>query len=127
MYYVYILASKYNGTLYIGVTNNLLRRVYEHKNKIADSFTAKHTVCNLVYFESTPDVYSALQREKQLKKWNRQWKINLIADIMIFGGEKYTEPIANHGPFVMNYEHELPVAYSDFKSGKYGKIEYEKV
>jgi redox-sensitive bicupin YhaK (pirin superfamily) len=50
-----------------------------------------------------------------------------LADIMIFGGEPYTEPIANHGPFVMNYEHEIPVAYSDFKSGKYGKIEYEKV
>ncbi|HYF03739.1 MAG TPA: GIY-YIG nuclease family protein [Patescibacteria group bacterium] len=78
MYYVYILASKYNGTLYIGVTNNLLRRVYEHKNKLADGFTAQHNVINLVYVESTPDIYSALLREKQLKKWNRQWKINLI-------------------------------------------------
>lgn len=78
MYYVYILASQFNGTLYIGVTSDLLRRVYEHKNKLADGFTSQHNVTNLVYYESTTDIYSAITREKQMKKWNRQWKINLI-------------------------------------------------
>ncbi|MBU4261698.1 MAG: GIY-YIG nuclease family protein [Proteobacteria bacterium] len=77
-YFVYILASKKNGTLYIGVTNNLIRRVHEHKNDLADGFTKKYGVHNLVYYEQTEDVDVALRREKQLKKWNRQWKINLI-------------------------------------------------
>ena len=78
MYYVYILASKRNGTLYIGVTNDLKRRVYEHKEKIVDGFTKEYGVDMLVYFEMTPDVRSAIEREKAIKKWNRQWKINLI-------------------------------------------------
>jgi len=77
-YFVYILASTKNGTLYIGVTNNLIRRVHEHKNDLADGFTKKYGVHNLVYYEQTEDVDAALHREKQLKKWNRQWKINLI-------------------------------------------------
>ncbi len=77
-YYIYILASKKNGTLYIGVTNNLLRRVQEHKNKIAEGFTKKYNINILVYFETTESVTSAIQREKQLKKWNRAWKIQLI-------------------------------------------------
>ena len=77
-YYVYILASKKNGTLYIGVTDNLIRRVYEHKNGIVDSFTKKYHVHKLVYYEQTNDINSAIQREKQLKKWRRQWKIELI-------------------------------------------------
>ena len=77
-YYVYILSSKRNGTLYIGVTNNLERRVYEHKNNIVKGFTLKYNVHQLVYFEQTVDVNSALQREKQLKKWNRKWKLALI-------------------------------------------------
>jgi len=77
-YYVYILASKRNGTLYIGVTNNLERRVYEHKNNIVKGFTAKYNVHQLVYFEQTADINSALQREKHLKKWNRKWKLALI-------------------------------------------------
>jgi putative endonuclease len=77
-YYVYLLASKKNGTLYLGVTNDLLRRVYEHKNNLVDGFTKKYHVHNLVYFEACENVHSAIQREKQIKKWNRQWKIDLI-------------------------------------------------
>ena len=77
-YYVYILASKRNGSLYIGVTNNLIGRVYEHKNDMIDGFTKKYRVHKLVYYEQTNDINSAIQREKQLKKWRRQWKIDLI-------------------------------------------------
>ena len=77
-YYVYILASKRNGTLYIGVTNNLIKRVWQHKNNLADGFTKKYNVHILVYFEETSDVMSAIAREKQLKNWHRQWKVNLV-------------------------------------------------
>ena len=77
-YFVYILASKRNGTLYIGVTNNLIKRVWQHKNNLADGFTKKYNVHLLVYFEETSDIESAIMREKQLKAWNRQWKINLL-------------------------------------------------
>jgi putative endonuclease len=77
-YYVYILASKRNGTLYIGMTNDLNRRIYEHKNNLIDGFTKKYSVKTLVYYESTESVESAITREKQLKKWNRKWKLNLI-------------------------------------------------
>ena len=77
-YYVYILASKRNGTLYIGVTNDLKRRIYEHKNKLIDGFTKKYNVNMLVWYEQTNDINSALEKEKQLKKWNRQWKIKMI-------------------------------------------------
>ncbi len=77
-YYVYIMASKQNGTLYIGVTNDLVRRVFEHKNGITGGFTTKYKLTILVYFEAHHDITSAIQREKTLKKWNRQWKIDLI-------------------------------------------------
>ena len=77
-YYVYILASKRNGTLYIGVTNNLLKRVDEHKSNLIDGFTKKYNVHNLVYYEQYNDISCAITREKQMKKWKRQWKINLI-------------------------------------------------
>jgi putative endonuclease len=77
-YYVYILASKRNGTLYVGVTNNLERRVVEHKTKNSEGFTEKYNVNMLVYFEDTGNVVSAIEREKQIKKWNRKWKIELI-------------------------------------------------
>ncbi len=76
--YVYILAGKRNGTLYIGVTNNLARRVYEHKNNIFDGFTKQHNVKTLVYYEKYDDIQKAITREKQMKKWNRQWKMRLI-------------------------------------------------
>ena len=77
-YYVYMLASKRNGTLYIGVTNDLIRRVYEHKQGLVEGFTKKYKVDRLVFFEDTNDVESAITREKRLKKWNRKWKIELI-------------------------------------------------
>ena len=77
-YYVYILASRRNGTLYIGITNNLVRRAYEHKMGFIRGFTSRYNVHRLVYYEQTTDINSALQREKQLKKWNRKWKLDLI-------------------------------------------------
>ncbi len=79
-YYVYIMASKKNGTLYIGVTNNLLRRVWQHKNDVNDGFTKKYNVHHLVWYEATTDIEGAIRREKQMKKWRRQWKINLIEE-----------------------------------------------
>ncbi len=77
-FYVYILSSKENGTLYIGVTNNLIRRVYEHRNNLIQGFTQKYNVHQLVYYEIFYDIYEAITREKRLKKWKRQWKIELI-------------------------------------------------
>jgi putative endonuclease len=77
-YYVYILASRQNGTLYIGVTSNLLKRVGEHKQKDVDGFTSRHGVDRLVYFEEHQDPDSAIRREKRLKKYPRKWKLDLI-------------------------------------------------
>ncbi|VAX23359.1 Excinuclease ABC, C subunit-like [hydrothermal vent metagenome] len=77
-YYVYILASKKNGTLYIGVTNNLVRRVYEHREGMIDGFIKKYKVKNLVYYEIHSDIKEAIKREKAMKKWYRDWKIKLI-------------------------------------------------
>ena len=77
-YYVYILASKRNGTLYVGVTNDLERRISEHKQKIVKGFTEKYNVSKLVYYEDADDIGEAIGREKQLKKWERKWKLNLI-------------------------------------------------
>ena len=78
MYYVYILASKKNGTLYVGVTNDLVRRVREHKQREQDCFTKKYHVDTLVYFEDTDEVGAAIKRESELKNWRRSWKIALI-------------------------------------------------
>ncbi|MCD6543796.1 MAG: GIY-YIG nuclease family protein [Flavobacteriaceae bacterium] len=77
-YFVYILASKKNGVLYIGVTNDLERRLFEHKTKMVKGFTSRYNVDKLVYFEEYSDINKAIKREKQLKKWNRQWKLDLI-------------------------------------------------
>jgi putative endonuclease len=79
-YYVYILASKKYGTLYIGVTNNLVRRVYEHRTKAVPGFTRKYGVDKLVLFEIFDDAASAIAREKELKKWRRDWKTRLIEE-----------------------------------------------
>jgi putative endonuclease len=80
-YYVYILASRIGGTLYIGVTNDLVRRVGEHRLELANGFTKKYGVHKLVYFEQFDDVENAISREKRLKKWNRVWKIRLIEEL----------------------------------------------
>jgi putative endonuclease len=77
-YYVYIMASRSNGTIYIGVTNDLARRVFAHKEGLVEGFSKRYAVKMLVYFEETPDVRGALQRERNLKHWSRAWKIALI-------------------------------------------------
>lgn len=77
-YWVYLLASDKNGTLYIGVTNNLVKRVYEHKLKAAPGFTKRYGVDRLVWFECYDDIRIAIEREKEIKKWRRAWKIALI-------------------------------------------------
>jgi len=78
---VYILANKRNGTLYIGVTSQLKQRVWQHKNKLVKGFSQKYNTTFLVYYETTPNVYSAIAREKQMKKWRREKKIFLIEKI----------------------------------------------
>lgn len=77
-FYVYILANKKSGTLYIGLTNDLERRMFEHKNGVVSGFTKRYGLKRLIYFEQFQYVNDAIKREKQLKNWNRQWKIDLI-------------------------------------------------
>ena len=77
-YFVYLMASAKNGTLYAGVTNDLVRRVYEHKNGLADGFTSRYRVHQLVWFDSTPSIEAAIHKEKQIKNWKREWKVTLI-------------------------------------------------
>jgi putative endonuclease len=79
-YYVYLLASRKHGTLYVGVTSDLVRRVYEHKTKAVPGFTSKCGVDRLVWYECYDDPVSAITREKELKKWRRDWKISLIEE-----------------------------------------------
>ena len=80
-YAVYILTNYNQTTFYIGVTGNLQKRIWEHKNKVVEGFTEKYNVDKLVYYELTEDIETALNREKQLKRWHRQWKINLIKEL----------------------------------------------
>ena len=75
---VYILSSKKNGTLYVGVTSDLIKRIWEHKESLVDGFTKKYNVKKLVYYEQHQNAQSAIQREKQLKEWKRKWKLELI-------------------------------------------------
>jgi putative endonuclease len=77
-YFVYLMASGKNGTLYVGVTNNLIRRVFEHRSGVVEGFTDRYRVHHLVWFESTPSIEAAIRREKQIKNWRREWKIALI-------------------------------------------------
>jgi len=77
-YFVYMLASKRNGTLYVGVTNDLARRIAEHKDKVVPGFTRRHRVNILVWYEVHVDINDAIAREKQIKGWNRAWKLRLI-------------------------------------------------
>jgi putative endonuclease len=79
-YYVYILASKKDGAIYLGVTNNLVRRIYEHRIKAVRSFTSRYNITRLVWFEIYDDPISAISREKELKKWKRAWKVQLIEE-----------------------------------------------
>jgi putative endonuclease len=79
-YWVYILASRVGGTLYIGVTNDLVRRVSEHREGLAEGFSKKHKVHRLIHFEQFDDIEHAIRREKRLKSWNRAWKIRLIEE-----------------------------------------------
>ncbi|MEW7292560.1 GIY-YIG nuclease family protein [Aquimarina sp. 2304DJ70-9] len=79
-YALYIITNKKNGTLYIGISNNLERRIFEHKNKLIEGFTKKYDLDRLVYFEIHKYVNDAITREKRLKAWKRQWKINLIEE-----------------------------------------------
>ena len=76
--YVYILTNEINTVLYIGVTDNLIKRIYQHKMKVVSGFTSKYNVNKLVYYEIYEDIIEAIKREKQLKNWHREWKINLI-------------------------------------------------
>jgi putative endonuclease len=80
-YYVYLLTNWNNKVMYVGVTNDLHRRLYEHKNKLVKGFTEKYNIDKLVYFEETDDVKSALAREKEIKKWRREKKNNLVLSI----------------------------------------------
>ena len=77
-YYVYILSSKRNGTLYTGVTSNLVKKVYEHRNELVEGFTKQYRVYNLIWYEMHESAESAINREKQIKKWKRDWKLKLI-------------------------------------------------
>jgi len=80
-YYVYIMATKRNGTLYVGVTNELARRVDEHRRGMVSGFTKRYGVHRFVYYEEHRDVKEAIEREKRIKKWRRAWKMNLIEDM----------------------------------------------
>jgi putative endonuclease len=78
--YVYILASGLNGTLYVGVTSNLIKRVWEHREGVVDGFSKQYSVKNLVWYEVHTEIEEAIRREKQIKKWDRRWKVELIQE-----------------------------------------------
>ena len=80
-YFVYIMAKARNSTFYVGITSDLQKRVWEHKNEVADSFTKKHNIKNLVYYEIFDNPENAIRREKRLKKWNRSWKMKVIEEM----------------------------------------------
>ena len=94
-YYIYIITNKPKGTLYIGMTNNLVRRGYEHRDGLIDRFTKKYNLKRLVYFEVFNRVEDAILREKRLKKWNRQWKINLIEKANSGWNDLYQQLVKN--------------------------------
>jgi putative endonuclease len=94
-YFVYILASKRNGTLYVGFTGDLLQRVYVHKNDLVKGFTRKYGVHKLVHFECCDDYDAALQREKQIKEWKRSWKLELIEKANPLWQDLWNETLKN--------------------------------
>ena len=79
-YFLYIITNKNEGVLYIGITNNLERRIFEHKNKLVKGFSSRYNLDKLIYFESFQYINEAIKREKNMKKWKREWKINLIVE-----------------------------------------------
>ena len=89
--YIYIMTNKSNTTLYIGVTSNLVKRVYEHKNTLVDGFTKRYNLKKLVYYEVYDDIGEAIKREKQLKSWKRDWKDKLINDVNLNWIDLYDE------------------------------------
>ena len=91
--FVYILANKRNGTLYIGVTSDLIKRIWQHKNKVVDGFSEKYETSMLVYYESCEDITAAIQREKRIKKWERLWKLRLIEEANPNWRDLYSEII----------------------------------
>ncbi|MCU7555934.1 GIY-YIG nuclease family protein [Alteromonas sp. ASW11-19] len=91
---IYILTNHHNTTLYIGVTSDLIQRIYQHKNKLVKGFSAKYNLTKLVYFEQFEDMENAILREKRLKKWHRQWKNRLIAEINPGWRDLYPELLA---------------------------------
>ncbi|TAN41730.1 MAG: GIY-YIG nuclease family protein [Nitrospirae bacterium] len=93
-FYVYILASRRNGTLYIGVTSDLIKRIWEHRNKLAKGFTEKYGIDKLVYYEQFMDAENAIGREKRLKKYNRKWKLDLIESVNPAWNDLYDELLA---------------------------------
>ncbi|NEV00461.1 GIY-YIG nuclease family protein [Bradyrhizobium uaiense] len=95
-YYVYLLANEKYGTLYLGVTNDIVRRVYEHKSKIVAGFTKQYDVDRLVWFEIYDDALTAIAREKELKRWRRDWKIKLIEEKNPQWIDLYPEIAAGH-------------------------------
>ena len=98
MYYVYILASKKNGVLYIGITNNLVRRIWEHRVGVIKGFSEKYFIHKLVYFESTSYVNNAIRREKSLKQWRRIWKIELIEKSNPEWKDLFSDLVTNQDP-----------------------------
>ena len=93
-YYVYILASRKDGAIYVGVTNDIVRRIYEHRTKVIKGFTSKYNITRLVWFEIYDDPISAIPREKELKKWKRAWKVQLI-ESRIRDGMTCTSPFVD--------------------------------
>lgn len=89
--YVYLLASDRNGTLYVGVTSDLIKRVWEHRNKFVDGFSKQHNIDKLVWFEQHESIEAAIIREKQIKKWNRAWKIRIIEAANPYWNDLYLE------------------------------------
>ncbi len=89
--YLYILASHRNGTLYVGVTSDLVKRIWEHKQKLVDGFTKKYEVTNLVYFETFGEIGEAIIRERQIKEWRRKWKTELIQSINPYWRDLYED------------------------------------
>ena len=92
-YYIYIITDQSNKVIYTGVTGNLIKRIFEHKNKLVNGFTKKYNIAKLVYYEQFSDPENAIKREKQIKNWHREWKINLIKDFNPDFKDLYSEII----------------------------------